>query len=177
MSDGRRSEHGWLPVPVKRHWGEPGHTVTLTRLTGHTGAHGQNGSHYHTDEPHSHPSPPTHPHSTARRPNPARTDTLNKRFKPQPRDARSRRPLPRTPPRGRLRRAAHQVTGSGTVKCCLFGLCIIDLTCLEGESPPAPRAESVNSKLNSKPPTGLQTVCRSVCRPHKGDVGFVSSSV
>ena len=45
-------------VPVKRHRGEPGHTHgTHMRTRGHMD---------HTDEPHNHPNPTTHPHDHVR---------------------------------------------------------------------------------------------------------------
>ena len=52
-----------IVIPVKRLRGEPGHTQKSQPRagthTGHTGAHGHTD---HTDEPHNHPNPTTHPH-------------------------------------------------------------------------------------------------------------------
>jgi hypothetical protein len=63
---GSRDTHGTqdpVHVPVKKHRGslDTGHTRGAPR--GRTDAHGHTD---HTDEPHNHPNPPTHPHGTAR---------------------------------------------------------------------------------------------------------------
>ena len=47
-----------VQVPVKRHRGEPGHSIGTVPFNRHRGKKTP-----HTDEPHDHPDPPTHPHA------------------------------------------------------------------------------------------------------------------
>ena len=80
-------------VPVKSHREEPGRTRNTL------GTHGIHGRTDHTDEPHNHPNPTTHPHDHATAETAADSTAARTAAGPEP-----------TAPRGRLRRGRPQRT-------------------------------------------------------------------